>query len=203
MQVIAQKVKNGQISIVIDPFDATVTGIRLSPMECDILAFTGRYNQGCLKPIKGNPFLINSPGEYEVKEISIFGIPAVSEKSESEATIFVIEAEEIEICHLGQLTQKELTEDQVEKIGDIDVLMVPVGGDNTLGAEEARKIILQIEPKIVIPIYYRIPGLKIKLDSVDSFLKKMGAKVTERLDKLSLKRKDLTNEETKVIVLNP
>ncbi len=104
---------------------------------------------------------------------------------------------------MGQLKQKELTEEQIQKIGDVDILLVPVGAGGSLSAEEARKIILQIEPKIVIPMYYRIPGLKIKLESVEGFLKIMGVKGAETLDKLSLKEKDLTSEETRVVLLNP
>ncbi len=201
-QITSQRPKNGQVVIVIDPFDSA-SGLRLAPSEGDILAFTGKHSAESLKAVKGELFLIENPGEYEVKEVFIKGIPAATGKNEGEATILIIETEKISLCHLGQLKQKELTEEQIQKIGDVDILLVPVGAGGSLSAEEARKIILQIEPKIVIPMYYRIPGLKIKLESVEGFLKIMGVKGAETLDKLSLKEKDLTSEETRVVLLNP
>lgn len=203
-QIITQKTKNGQTFLVIDPFDEA-SGLRLSPTEAEILLFTGKYSQDNLKAIKGTPFIIDGPGEYEIKEVFIKGIPTSYDKSQNqgERTIFVIDAEEMILCHLGNLRQKELTSQQIEEIGDVDILLVPVGGDDTLNAEEARKIISQIEPKIIIPMSYRIPKLKPKVDSADKFLKEMGIKTTEILNKLSIKQKDLPMEEMRVVVLTP
>ena len=107
------------------------------------------------------------------------------------------------LCHLGDLGQKELTPEQLEKIGDIDILMIPVGGNYTIGSEEATKIISQIEPRIVIPMHYDLPKLKVKLEGVEKFLKAMGVKSLEPLPKFSVKKKDLPEEETRVVLLKP
>lgn len=204
-QLLVQKTKNGQTAVVIDPFSEEENGLKLSPLEADILLFSDKPTPTLLKPIKGNPFPIYGPGEYEVRDIFIRGIPAIVTKREKgeEAAIFIIEAEEMRLCHLGKLRQRELTAEQIEEIGDIDILLLPVGGNNVPSGAEARKIISQIEPKIIIPMYYLIPGLKIKIDGVNKFLQLMGIKSVEPLNKLLIKKKDIPQEETKIIVLNP
>ena len=204
-QISSSQNKNGQANIVIDPFDESL-GLRLPKLEADILLMTQKnYEHSGAKNVSGSPFVIDGPGEYETKEVFIEGIPIlpVSEKEKSLSTIYTIEAEDIRICHLGAFNQKELTDDQVEKIGEIDILMVPVGGNDTIGTKEAIKIMSQIEPKITIPMYYQIPKLKMKLEGVDKFLKAMGIKKIEALPKLSIKKKNISSEEAKIIILNP
>jgi L-ascorbate metabolism protein UlaG (beta-lactamase superfamily) len=97
-----------------------------------------------------------------------------------------------------------LTTDQLEKIGAVDVLLVPVGGTYTIEAKDAVKVISQIEPKIVIPMHYLLPKHKEKLDDVDKFLKAMGSKSIEPQNKLTIKQKDLPEEDTQqIVILNP
>jgi len=159
-----------------------------------------------VKAIKGQPFIIEGPGEYEVKGAFIRGIDSyhdnVKGRERGKNTIYSFQVEDIRTCHLGDLGQKELTEEQVEKIGEIDILMIPVGGNFTISAEEATKIINQLEPTIIIPMHYKIPRLTVKLDGPEKFLKKMGTKSPERLEVLSIKKKDLP-EEIKIILLKP
>ena len=206
-QIISQKAKNSQVNIVIDPFGET-TGLRTPSLEAGILLVTHQHpDHNNIKVVKNNPFLITGPGEYEIKEVFIQGISAFHDKTEGKekgkVTIFTIEAEGIRLCHLGDLNQKELTADQLEKIGEIDILMVPIGGTYTISSKEVPKIINQIEPKIVIPMHYRIPKLKLKLESLDKFLKVMGKKSPETLNKLTIKEKDLPEEGMKIVVLKP
>ena len=196
--------KGEQTTIAIDPFDES-TGLKPPSFQADVLLITHDYHDhNNKKAIKGTPFLIEGPGEYEVKEIAIQGIPSFHDEEEGKKrgsnTIYLIEMEEMKVCHLGDFGQKELTEDQLEQIGDIDVLMVPVGGEFTLDAKGAAHVISQIEPKIVIPMHYAIPKLKIKLDEVDKFLKEVGKKSVVPQPKLLIKKKDLPLE-TQVVVL--
>ena len=155
----------------------------------------------------GSPFLIQGPGEYERKDIFVQGIPSYHDdkdgKERGRNTIYTIEAEEMNLCHLGDFGEKELSPEQLEKIGDVDILMVPIGGMFTLDAKGAAKIISQIEPRIVIPMHYSLPKLKVKIDGLEPFLKEMGQKSAESQPKLLIKKKDLTAEETKVVVLTP
>ncbi len=192
--------------MAIDPFDET-TGLKVSSMTADILLIThDHHDHNNKKAIKGSPFLIEGPGEYEVKEIFVQGIPSFHDETEGKQrgqnTIYVIEAEEMRFCHLGDFGQKELTEDQLEQIGDIDILMIPVGGEFTLDAKGATHVISQIEPRIVIPMHYLIPNLKVKIEGVDKFLKEIGKKSIVPQEKLLIKKKDLP-QETQVVVLTP
>ena len=207
-QIITSRGKEEKLSIAIDPFPGEV-GLRVPSFQTDILLVShDHYDHNNIKTIKGNPFLIQGPGEYEIKGVFIQGIAAFHDKTQGKergrVTIYTIETEGIRLCHLGDLGQKELTSDQIEKIGDCDVLMIPVGGVYTISGQEASKIISQIEPRIVIPMHYQLPKLKLKskLESLDKFLKAMGQKGISPQPKLTLKKKDLPEERTKVIVLN-
>ena len=193
------------INIVIDPFGPD-NGLRVPSFQADILLITHDHDDhNNKKAVAGNPIVIESPGEYEVKDVYIEGIPSWHDNAEGKErganTIYLLEAEDLRICHLGDLGQKELTQEQLQKIGEVDVLMVPVGGGPTISCQEAVKIISQIEPKIIIPMHYSLPKLKINLDGVDKFLKSLGIKSLNPEPKLNVKKKDLIPEEAKVVLL--
>lgn len=191
-QIITTPQKNSQLKIVIDPFSEEL-GLKLPKLEADIILTTHSHcDHNNVKAI-----LIEGPGEYEIKSVFIQGISSWSN------TIYTIESEEMRICHLGDFGQKELTSEQLEKIGEVDILMIPVGGVYTISAKEAINVISQIEPKITIPMHYALPKLKIKLDGVDKFLKTLGIKKIEPLNKLSIKKKDISPEEAKIVILKP
>lgn len=206
-QILAQKGKQESLKIVIDPYEEEI-GLKLSLLEADIALFThDHHDHNNIKAIKGTPFLIANPGEYDVKGVFIQGIFSYHDEQEGKErgtnTIYTLEVEDMRICHLGDFGQKELSAEQLEAIGDIDVLLVPVGGVYTIDAKTASRIVNQIEPKVAIPMHYALPKLKVKLGGVEEFLKVMGAKSVVPEDKLVLKAKDLTTEETKIVVLNP
>ena len=203
-QIAANPQKNSQVNIIIDPFDKSI-GLRVPKLEADILLVTHQhYDHNNVKAVLGNPFIVEGPGEYEIKKIFIQGIPSFHDDSEGgkrgENTIYVIDVENIKICHLGDFGQKELTEEQLDKIGSIDILMIPVGGTYTISAAEAGKIMAQLEPKITIPMHYALPKLKIKLDPLTKFLKTFGIKSLTPIKKLVVKKKDIPLNEAKIIV---
>jgi len=211
-QITARRNKDEETRLVIDPFSEKI-GLRLPKLEADILLVTHDHpDHNNVKAVgaatSGHPpFLIDGPGEYEIKKVFIQGIPSwhdkVKGKSRGNNTCYTIETEEMKLCHLGDLGQGELSDEQLQALGEIDILMIPVGGIYTISGEEASKIISQIEPKIVIPMHYSLPKLKIKLEGIEKFLKVMGKKETESLNKLSIKKKDLPKEEVEIIVLRP
>ena len=206
-QIIVSQTKGEQAKIVIDPFSEEI-GLKVPKLEAEILLISHNHqDHNNVKAVAGSPFLIEGPGEYEIKEIFIQGIPAFHDeeggKQRGENTIYAIEAEGMRLCHLGDLGEIELSPEQLEKIGDIDILLIPVGGVYTIDAKIAAKIISQIEPRIVIPMHYYIPKLKIKLDGVDKFLREMGKKSLEPQPKLLIKKKDLPQDGTKIVVLEP
>jgi len=206
-QITSSQGKNNHVNIVIDPFSEEI-GLRLPKLEADVLLISHQHHDhNNVKGVLGTPVLVEGPGEYEVKGAFIKGIPSWHDsslgKERGPNTIYTIEVEDLKLCHLGDLGQKELTSEQVEEIGEVDILMMPVGGVFTISAKEAMKIMSQIEPNITIPMHYQLPKLKIKLDDLDKFLKTMGLKKITPEPKLSIKKKDILPEEAKIVVLQP
>lgn len=152
----------------------------------------------------GEPFVISGPGEYEIKGTSVVGVKSFHDDKEGAErglnTLFNITIDGVNIAHFGDLGQKELTQNQVEALGTVDILLIPVGSVYTIDAAMAAKITAQLEPKIIIPMHYLLDGLKFALDPVDKFLKEMGQEATPREPKLVISA-DKLPEEPKVIVL--
>jgi len=146
-------------------------------------------------------FVISGPGEYEIKGTSIKGVK-VSSQGNLIKTAYLINMEEIQIGYLGELAKKETKPELIGYFEDVDILMLPVGGGEMLDAEAATELINQIEPKIAIPMYYKIPGLKRRADSLEAFLKEAGVNHVKAEEKLLIKKKDLNFEETKIIPLS-
>lgn len=211
-QILVSQNKGEQVSIVIDPFSDEI-GLKTPKLTADILLIShAHFDHNNIQAISGNYFLISGPGEYEVKNVFVQGIFSFHDnlqgKERGENIIYTLETEDLKICHLGDFGQKELTDEQLEAIGEVDILMIPVGGiphknqwPGTISAKEALKIMSQIEPKIIIPMHYSLPKLKIKLEGVDKFLKFLGIKSLEPIKKLSIKKRDLSPEEAKIILL--
>ena len=155
-----------------------------------------------IEAIRGEPFVITAPGEYETKDVMIYGIPSFHDNKQGKErglnTIFKIISENINLVHLGDLGE-DLSDETLDKLGDVDILLMPVGGHYTIDAKKAAEIVLKIEPRIVVPMHYKTAG-ETKLASVNDFLKSCGLK-SETSDKLKVAKKDLQGEETKVIVL--
>jgi len=207
-QISVSNSRDHSADIVIDPFDEDFTGLKLPNLSADILLVTHNHkDHNHIKNVKGTPFIVEGPGEYEVKGVFIQGIPSshddVNGKEKGQNTIYVMEAEEIRFCHLGDLGQKQLTDEQLEKIDRVDVLMIPVGGDYTIDSSSAQKIISQIEPRIVIPMHYALPKLKMKLDEVSKFLKTMGKPSVVAQDKFVVKASALPKDGMEIVVLSP
>ncbi|MSU60742.1 MAG: hypothetical protein EXS52_02385 [Candidatus Staskawiczbacteria bacterium] len=192
--------------IVIDPFDEKI-GLKMPNFNADVLLVShGHADHNNVRGVKGTPFLIENPGEYEKNGVFVQGIDSfhddVEGKERGRNTMYVIEVEDIRFCHLGDFGQKQLTDEQLDKIGHVDILMIPVGGTYTISSSEALKVIGQIEPKIVIPMHYALPKLKVELDGVDKFLKAMGKNSVEPQDKFTVKASLLPKEgETQIVVL--
>jgi len=204
-QISVSNSKDHSADIVIDPFDEKI-GLKTPNFSADILLVSHDHpDHGNVKSVKGNPFLVESPGEYEIKGVFVQGIDSFHDDSEGKErgknTIYMIEAEDMRFCHLGDFGQKQLTDEQLEKIGTVDVLMIPIGGTYTIDSTGAQKVIGQIEPKIVIPMHYDLPKLSVKLDGVDKFLKTMGKKEVEPIDKFVVKAGALPKERDMEIVI--
>ena len=194
----AQKAKQEQIRIVFDPF-AQDAGLKPPSVEADIALITNEHGMNT-KALKGEPFLVEHSGEYEVAGVFIQGISSTTRNGKTN-TIYVLDVEGMRVCHLGQVGQDELTPEQVGAIGGIDILFIPVGGGEAVEAKEAAKIVNQIEPRMAIPMHYAVAGAKEKLGKVEEFLEVMGTKDAQKQAKLSIKARDLPSEDTEIAVL--
>jgi L-ascorbate metabolism protein UlaG (beta-lactamase superfamily) len=205
IQTKSQRGSDG-VTIIIDPFDKKI-GLRPPQGNADVVTIShGHDDHNNARAIKGDPFVVDAPGEYSIKGIQIEGIDSFHDKVKGEErgrnTIFTFESEGLKICHLGDLGHV-LTERQSEKIGSIDVLMIPVGGKFTLNAKDAEEVMGQIDPRIIIPMHYKIKGLKIEgLDDEKGFCSEFGGQVEKGIGKFNFKKKDLENIENKILILD-
>jgi L-ascorbate metabolism protein UlaG (beta-lactamase superfamily) len=194
-------------SIVIDPFDKKI-GLKLPTLEARIVLVThDHFDHNNISEIKGNPFVIDSPGEYELENVFIQGIQSYHDQEKGEKrglnTIYTMEIEKIKVCHLGDFGEKELSADQMKEIQEVDVLMIPVGGVYTIGAKEATRIISQIEPRVVIPMHYKVPGVEADIDDLSPFLKAIGEKEVKKEEEVVISESNLPSSEMKIIPLIP
>ena len=193
-------------SLLIDPFSKEI-GLKPPKIKDDLVLVTHQHlDHNNIADINPEALLVDGPGEYERKGIQVQGILSYHDKSQGKErglnTIYLIKAEEMTVCHLGDFGQGKLDDAQVEAIGDVDILLIPVGGTYTIDAKEAVEVISQIEPKIIVPMHYKIPDLKIDLDAPEKFIKEVGL-TPEKIDKLRISKKVLPVEEIKLIVLQP
>ncbi len=201
------KIKGKDVTVVTDPFDPKETGFEFPKVEADIVTVSHEHtDHNFVKGVKGEPFVISGPGEYEVKGVRVFGIKAFHDNKKGaergRIVLYLIEMDDLSLVHLGDLGHK-LEHDQVEELNAVDILMVPVGGIYTINAETAAEVVAQLEPKIVVPMHYQIPeltGLSKKLDPVEKFLEQMGEENVRREKKLKITKSNLP-EDTEVVVL--
>jgi len=201
------RIKAKDASLVTDPFDPKMVGLKYSGVEGDIVTISHHHaDHDKLELVKDVKRVVDGPGEYEIMGISIIGLPSFHDEKKGGVrglnTIYVIEADNFRLAHLGDLGHM-LAQETIEDMGDIDILMIPVGGEYTIGTKDAADIVREIQPKIVIPMHYQMPGLNkesfAKLAQVEPFLKEVGY-IVERMPKLSIKKEDL-GEEQKIIIL--
>jgi L-ascorbate metabolism protein UlaG (beta-lactamase superfamily) len=187
------RIRGSQATIITDPVPPN-SGYSLGKQTADIVTVshqdpTHSYVQGVT-----GARVIKGPGEYEIAGVLILGIPAfhdgVQGKSKGKNNVYLFEVDGVTICHVGDIGHL-LTDAQLEEIGHIDILMVPVGGISTINANMAAQMVRKIEPKIVIPMHYKTPQTKRDLEPVDNFLKEMGVTVMEPKPKLAVTKNNL------------
>jgi L-ascorbate metabolism protein UlaG (beta-lactamase superfamily) len=188
------KVKGKQATVITDPYSPD-TGYTLGKQTANIVTVSHRHpGHSFIEGINNNPHVVTGPGEYEISGVLIIGLASYhdSEKGKlrGKNTIYLIEMDDITICHLGDLGHP-LTENQIEEMGNVDILMLPVGGVSTVNASAAAAIARQIEPKIVLPMHYGTPSLKRELEPVEKFLKEIGTHDAAPQPRLTITRNNL------------
>ena len=195
----AVKIQTETGTVLLDP-QTPSSGMKPTRITTDLLLLGSSDS-----PRGGNEattFVVEHPGEYEAKDIFVYSVAVTPDQTMNgkAGMIFAIQTEEMLIGHLGFL-KTPLTERQQEFFEEADILLLPVGGGDVLTPKFASDVVSALEPRIVVPIHYAIPGSKEKLGAVQPFLKEIGAK-EERMEKLRMKKKDLPQEDTRVIVLD-
>ena len=197
------RIRGKQATIITDPFSPGM-GYSLGKASANIVTVSHQHpDHNYSAGIVGNPHVINRPGEYEIAGVLIIGLATFHDASKGadrgKNTVFVMETEEMSICHLGDLGQP-LTDGQIEEIGKVDVLMVPVGGIVTINATTAAAMVRQMEPKIVLPMHYKTPVFAGELEPVENFLREFGTLQAAPQAKLNVNKNNLPLT-TQVILL--
>ena len=190
-------------SILIDPFSKEI-GLKPPRIKDDVILVTHQHSDhNNIEDANPEAFIIQTPGEYENHGIAIRGIQSFHDNKQGTErglnTIYVLKAEDMTICHLGDLGHV-LTDKQIEDIGDVDILMIPVGGTYTIDAKTAVEVITQIEPKVVIPMHYKVTGhTSTVLEGPEKFVKELGL-TPEKVEKYKITKKLLPAEEEKLVM---
>ncbi|MFV9568124.1 MBL fold metallo-hydrolase [Thermoanaerobacter mathranii] len=189
--------------IVTDPFDESV-GYPMPNVRADIVTSShSHFDHNYFKAIKGNFDIVDTVGEHDIKGIKIKGVSTFHDEEQGtkrgKNIVFVFDIDGIKVCHMGDLGHI-LTEKQIEEIGSVDVLLIPVGGYYTIDAKQAVEVMNQLKPKITIPMHYKTELINFPIDTVDNFLSMTGGKKISS-SQMDVKKEDLGGEP-KVIALN-
>jgi L-ascorbate metabolism protein UlaG (beta-lactamase superfamily) len=200
------RLRGRNASVVCDPYPPALGG-RLPKLEASLVTVSHDHenHSHIAAVVNRDAYVVNGPGEYEVAGVSVLGLPTFHDASEGARhgrnTAYVVEIDEVRTCHLGDLGH-QLGDRTLEAMGNVHVLMVPVGGGAALDAAQAAEVVRQIDPRIVIPMHFARPGVLSHLEPVDRFLKEMGMDEAVPQPKLSIQGPP-GDGETKVIVLEP
>ena len=203
------KIQSGDTTLAIDPFDKE-SGLTPPRFQTDVTLIThnhsnhNNFDSLAGKGDDGQVFKISGPGEYEIHGIQVHGISSFHDTKNGDEkgknTIYIITWEDLRLVHLGDYGEEKLRDDVHEAIGTPDILFIPIGGKDTIDAESATKLINQIEPRIIVPMHYKISGLKTKIDGVEVFMKEMGEKSTPE-ERLTIKKSAVPTDTQKIVVL--
>ena len=188
------RIRGSRTTIITDPYPPDL-GYSLGKPTARIVTVSHQHSgHSYVQGVGGEPRRVTSPGEYEIGSVLIMGIATFHDgekgKKRGKNTVYLLEADEISVCHLGDLGHV-LTTEQVEELGNVDVLLLPVGGVSTLNASMAVEVVRQLEPRVIIPMHYKTEALTRELEPVERFLKEMGVEQVDSRPKLILGKTSL------------
>lgn len=190
--------------LLTDPFDKSV-GYQTFHEEVDLVSISHHhFDHNYIEELKGSPEIIDKAGLFYLCDVPIEGIPSYHDNSKGakrgENIIFTFEMDGYKICHLGDLGH-ELSQDYITKLGNIDILLIPVGGNYTIDGKEAANIAKLVNSRIIIPMHYKTPSLAFPLDGVETFITSM--KNGEKINDCTLKIEGELEGRNMVKILDP
>jgi L-ascorbate metabolism protein UlaG (beta-lactamase superfamily) len=203
------RLRGRDVAIVTDPYEGAGWGYPPLSTSANVVTISNNHpHHAGLSGIEGKPRVLRGPGEYEIGGALIWGVRTSSPKNGADRgaaaknTAFIIQLEELTICHLGDLAEAPLTTEELAQIKDADVLLVPVGGNCTINASQAAEVVAQVEPKLIVPMHYATDATRgqLTLDDVDRFCKELGATDATPRSKLSITPGTLPAEPTVVLL---
>ena len=198
------RIKGKGTTIITDPYSPEL-GYNLGKQTAGIVTVSHRHpGHANVQDIGGNPKTITGPGEYEVGGVLIIGIATFHDESNGNSrgknTVYLMEIDEISVCHLGDLGHM-LTDEQAEELENVDILLVPVGGVSTINGPVAARVVRKLAPRVVVPMHYQTEVVRRELEPVARFLKEIGVDEVISKPKLTFNRSNLPTS-TQVILLD-
>ena len=198
------EIKQGEHNTVVmtDPYENESAMRFPRAIEPEILLLShqdrSKFN---VEGVAGKPFIISDPGEYEVGGVFVNGIQDGEQGEGAERPlVYRIEGEEMAVAYLGMIN-RSLTDKELEALGNVDILILPVGNAQTYNAKQVAATISLIEPRLVIPINFAVPGIKTELGTVDQFCNALGSSKRQDANRVKISKKELPVDDMLIMVL--
>jgi len=195
--------ERNQITVITDPY-SDVIGLPAPKLKGDVVTIShDEPGHNFFDAVKSDPHILTGPGEYEIGGVFISGIAMhdIEAPSPRWNVSYLFQYNGLTVLHLGDMSHVP-DQSTIEALGEVNVVLVPVGGGNALRAGQAAEVIALIEPHFIVPMHYELPGLNIELDSVDKFIKAMGISKVQEEDNLKV-TSGMLPEQPQVILLRP
>ena len=197
------RIRERGCTVLTDPYSPDI-GLKVPRLTATIITVSHQHeDHNNTKAVRGSAYVIHGPGEYEVGGVFVIGVPTFHDtkggQERGKNTAYVIEMGDFRLCHLGDLGHVP-SQEQIEQFSDMDVLCVPVGGRSTLTGARAAEVVTLLEPKLVIPMHYKVPQISANLDTVTRFLREMAVDAPEKAESLKIDKRSL-GENTQVVLL--
>jgi L-ascorbate metabolism protein UlaG (beta-lactamase superfamily) len=197
------RIKGRDVTVLTDPY-ASSLGLTLGRQAAEIVTIShDSPHHSAVAAVGGSPRVLRGPGEYEIGGVMISGVATPGEKlpdgKHGRNTAFAIVIDDLTVCHLGDLG-KTLSAEQIETLKDPDVLLVPIGGSCTLAPAEVTEVVSQLEPKLVVPMHYALPGVNLQLEPLERFCREMAIEEVHTQPKLTLTRSGVPDDTTVVVL---
>lgn len=205
------KLRGKNAVVITDPYDSEMVGLKLSKQQADIVTVSHDHaDHNYLEAVKpkseDHVVVFDTPGEFESKGVDVRGWRTYHDDKQGELRgkniVYLIEVDGVNIVHLGDLGHM-ISDEIIDALGDVGVLMIPVGGHYTIDAVMAMSIVKKLDPRIVIPMHYYDAGMNSEkfgeLAPLSVFMKEAGVEV-EPVEKLNLQVGSLPLDTTYVVL---